>query len=71
MLIENLIKCTGRRVAFEKFNLSTGEVDPLKGVLIDAGIAHQIGDVQFAVIEEEISGREWITLASCVKEVLE
>ena len=70
MLIATLQTITGRTVAWTKYNLATGMYEELTGTLISAGISKNIGNVEYAIIEEP-GGRQWITLASCVKGVAE
>ena len=68
MLIENIIKLQGSEVVWEKYNLHTGLVETLHGTLLQAGTAPLVGNIEYAVVEDS-GGREWVTLASCIKVV--
>jgi hypothetical protein len=69
MKLETLKAALGHRVLWEKYNLATGKVELLQGTLISAGVAENIGKVEFAEIEEA-AGRCWITTAEQVKEIV-
>jgi len=68
MLLSTLQSLTTRTVIWTKYNLATGFTEELTGTLISAGISKNIGNIEYAIIEEP-GGRQWITLASCVKGV--
>jgi hypothetical protein len=69
MMLANLLQICGKRIIWTKYNLTTGLEETLTGILISAGETKNISGLHYAIIEEP-DGREWITLASCVKGVV-
>jgi hypothetical protein len=66
----SLLQSAGRcRIKWEKYNINTGEVEQLNGLLISAGVAEKAGKTEYAIIEDD-AGRCWITIPEVVREIL-